>query len=179
MSPFFAASYVLLWLVVFLLAYIVLAMAKRIYRISLPASDRGIQVGVSFPFPNMKAFQRRRLGAGSVSSGGTLVFFTASDCDACKRVYPVIDQFQRANANYDYALFMVASEEEGASILEPYANAFEAAFVDDLAPFEVPGVPFAYYLSAEGKVLSKGIFHEALHINHLIATGKKANRKLA
>lgn len=179
MSTFFFASYISLWVIVFMLAYVVLAMMKRLYRISLPASDRGMEVGKVFPLREMASSVRLEENSASARSAGTLVFFTSADCQACKRIYPVIEQFKRNNASYGYAIFMDAEKDEGLRMLEANGLTVTATFVDDLAPFEVPGVPFAYFLSEEGKVLSKGIIHDSAHIAHLIAVGKKVYRKLA
>lgn len=182
MSDFFFVSYVTLWVVVALLAYAVLAMMKRLYRIALPASDRGLPVGAPFPLASRAGsgadgadvMDRANGTVGTPPPAGIFAIFTAADCHACKQVYPVVEQFRRRHPRHRFELYMLASEEEGAPIAQALAGALTTTFVDDLGTYEVPGVPFAYYLSGDGTVLSKGVFHEAAHLEHLIATGKKA-----
>ncbi|MDI4648178.1 TlpA family protein disulfide reductase [Cohnella hashimotonis] len=175
MSDFFFLSYWTLWALVALLAYAVLAMMKRLYRISLPASDRGLPVGAPFPL----ASRAERIAGGEQPPAGFFAIFTAADCHACKQVYPVVEQFSKRHPRHRFELYMLATEEEGEPIMQAHATALTATFVDDLGAYEVPGVPFAYYLAGDGTVLSKGIFHEAAHLEHLIATGKKALRRSA
>lgn len=176
---YFEASYILLWLIVLILTYISLAMMTRMYRVFLPASDRGMEVGTAFPLPSRDAAKPHSYGANPGRMDGTFVFFTSASCSACKQVYPVIEQFKQKNANCEYMIIMEAEEDEGIRIREGHGITTETKYVDDMTPFEVPGVPFAYFLSPEGKVLSKGIFHHSMHLDHLILSGKRANRKLA
>ncbi|MFC3804106.1 hypothetical protein [Cohnella sp. GCM10012308] len=175
MSEFFLLSYWTLWGVVALLAYAVLAMMKRLYRISLPASDRGLPVGAPFPLVS----RAERAADEEQPPPGIFAIFTAADCHACKQVYPVVEQFSMRYPRHRFELYMLATEEEGAPIVQAHASALGATFVDDLGSYEVPGVPFAYFLAGDGTVLSKGVFHEAAHLEHLIATGKKALRRSA
>ncbi|MFD2334422.1 TlpA family protein disulfide reductase [Cohnella sp. GCM10020058] len=175
MSDFFFFSYWTLWGVVALLAYAVLAMMKRLYRISLPASDRGLPVGAPFPLVSRAA----GIAGGEQPPAGIFAIFTAADCHACKQAYPVVEQFRKRYPRHRFELYMLASEEEGARIVQAHASTLVTTFVDDLESYEVPGVPFAYYLAGDGTVLSKGVFHESAHLEHLIAIGKKAMRRSA
>ncbi|MDG0810197.1 thioredoxin domain-containing protein [Cohnella rhizosphaerae] len=175
MSVFFFISYGVLWGVVALLAYAVLAMMNRLYRIALPASDRGLPVGAPFPLSSREA----RATEEEQPPAGIFAIFTAADCHACKQVYPVVEQFGKRYPKHRFELYMLATEEEGAPIVAAHARALTATFVDDFGSYEIPGVPFAYYLASDGTVLSKGVFHESAHLEHLIATGKKAKRRPA
>lgn len=181
MSGFFIASYIVLWVLVLVLAYIVIAMVKRMYRTVLPASDQGLHVGADFPLPRTGTFakQAEESGIPAASQEGTLVFFTSSGCQFCKQTYPFIEQFKQKHSKYNYLLIMDADEEEGQEIVRHYGITLPVYFVEDVEPFETPGFPFAYFLTPEARVLSKGIFNRSEDIQHLIASGRKMRRKIA
>jgi len=160
-----------LWGVVLVIAYSFLtilrhniAQAGRLHQ-----DHMGIAIGERFPLDDYPALKSRQSSDTPLPSEGTVVLMTNFYCDACKRLYEVLDTMQRQFPRYRFVIFMTGAPAE--AVKEQLGLHIPVASVDDFSRFRMSAVPFGFFVSADGLVRAKGIVNTEEHVKTLIAKG--------
>jgi len=173
-----SVSYVVLWMLVLALTVFAIMISKKPKRV-LGLNNSGLPVGASFP----------RFNAQSVTSDlpfnivyaerkETLLLFSSSLCPVCSTVYPLFP-YAEQKYNLKAQVIMESTDDGVASIVEKIESTGLHAPVYALTPHmkeevRLEGFPFAYFLSAEGKVLAKGVINSIPDIDLLVSQGRRA-----
>ncbi|MBD3919086.1 hypothetical protein H8B09_09995 [Paenibacillus sp. PR3] len=176
-------SNIVLWLLVLSLTMLTLTIAKKPTRM-LGASASGLPVGTLFPKFNIQSVvEHIPFSVSYPDKQGTLLLFSASTCPVCSTVYPL---FPYAEKKYDLKtqVIMDGAEDHDGRIVLKLREAGISAPIYGLTPsikaeVKLEGFPFAYYLSADGRVLSKGMINTAECIDLLVRQGRRSSMKLA
>lgn len=176
-------SYIVLWLLVLSLTMFTIVIAKKPTKV-LGANQSGLPVGSAFPRFNMQSVVKQiPFSVSHPDQQGTLLLFSSSGCPICSTVYPL---FPYAEQKYNVKPQVIMEGRDGQvdSIIEKINETGLSAPVYALTPsikeeVKLEGFPFAYYLSADGKVLAKGVINTTADIDLLVSTGRRAGMKLA
>ena len=131
--------------------------------------DSGLPLGSRFPKLIFQDYQNNQI---SITKEGDprdkLLVFTASGCSVCAKLYPVIPSFQHKHPYIKVVWFRVdddglasqlETDGDGLTIL-PLHNAEMLQYTKKL--------PYAYFISREGDILSRDIATEEAHLLDLI-----------
>jgi methylamine dehydrogenase accessory protein MauD len=178
MTGWWAASYVVLWIVVVALAVLVLALARQIGTLHLRLGPRGAleldeegpPLGEAPP-----AAELATVDGGRVTVGGPgepqLVLFVSPTCPVCREVAPGLPVAARSGG---MAARVVADGDDG-SVARMYGSlgAPVAASSDLPQDYGVPGTPYAVVLDALGVVRAKGTVNNLEQMEGLVDTARR------
>ncbi|MDH3679101.1 MAG: thioredoxin domain-containing protein, partial [Acidimicrobiia bacterium] len=131
------ASYVLLWLVVLLLGFSVIALLRQIGVLHTRIAPMGVHFAGEGPELDTPA--PRLAGLDYAASPFTLLAFTSPTCEICATLKPALERLARSYD--DVALTIVDHGSEG----------------DTFARFRVRSTPYLIAVDADGAVRSRGI----------------------
>jgi hypothetical protein len=183
MSPVFWATYGLLWTILAALAVLVILLYRQFGVMIMPGPQRinsgGLNVGsrapavlVSINGDHELAFDWSSLSPGKLPVG-TFALFALPTCPICSRLAEDSQTMADVAARHETLQFIwiQQSQAPGHEIHLPqnWTNALShnAAAHDAM---EIPGSPFAYLISARGKILAKGLINSVQDIDSMIAT---------
>lgn len=182
---FASIAEVVMWALILSLAVFAISISKKPKRI-LPASDSGLPVGAPFPaFQAQSVVNEVPFSVVYPQRKETLVLFSSSGCPICNMAYPLLPYSEQ---KYNLATKIVMEGQPNMvnqSIIDKIGNAGIKAPVYALTEeiksgVKLEGFPFAYFLSADGRVLAKGIINTPPDIDLLVSQGRRAAlRKLA
>ncbi|MNJ66893.1 hypothetical protein D3C77_630140 [compost metagenome] len=92
---------------------------------------------------------------------------------ACSGLYPIINELPKKMPNYQYLLLMEGSEEDVSLAITKYELKVPVIRMDHFMELRTPVVPFGYFVSNSGEVISKGIVNNDGHIKTLISQAEK------
>lgn len=159
------------WLLLVVMGFVLLRLNRRVSSLLAdyekpPMQDSGIDKGKKLP--NHLLDMLPQDGANHKS----LVLITSITCDMCKRLYPVLKPIQLKFKNKINILLLSVGDEEGATrIKQEYSLEYDVHPVEWASVNEwlnINHVPFAFVLSPEGEVLSKGLVNARNHIEYLL-----------
>jgi methylamine dehydrogenase accessory protein MauD len=180
MSTALLVSNLVLWVVVLALGGIVLALARqigvlyeRVAPVGALAIGRGPVVGEQAPVIEAEALDGGALAIGGPRTDGkrTLLFFLSPTCPVCKSLLPVVQSLAR-DERAGTAVVLVG---DGAP--EEHRSFARAQRLDDLpyavstalgVRWQVPRLPFAVLLDADGVVRAKGLVNTREHLESLL-----------
>ncbi|GFN34055.1 TlpA family protein disulfide reductase [Paenibacillus xylaniclasticus] len=168
------------WLFMILVAVSVLMTIKKATKKFLYHQDAGLGRGQLFPVPAMKDNNDKEVKIINGSKDGTIVLYASVNCNFCKPLYPLLDAFQKKKG-IPIVTLMDGEREE---ISEIQQNVIQTVPVipsnfDEFNNMGVTAIPFAYYLSSEGKVLAKGTVNNESDMEYLIEVGEQEKWKAA
>lgn len=171
----FAISHVVLWLVVIIAVYGIIAVLNESIKIrsALYEQHEGLPQGASFPLEGRTPINANSLELINHGKIGTVVFLTSSGCSACKKLYSAINDLKKKMPLYQYLIMMSGTEEEIRGIMRDYEIDAPVIRVDSFKDLQTPLVPFGYYISEDGVIRAKGIVNNEFHVQTLITSGEK------
>jgi hypothetical protein len=182
---FTSISYIVLWVLVLALAMFSISASKKPKRV-LPASNTGLPVGVPFPDFKIKSVVKEvPFELVNAQRKETIILFSSSMCPICNTVYPLLPMAEKRFDLLSKIIMEGLDGDEVGSIAEKVKTAGIQPPVYSLTPtmrvdVKLEGFPFAYFLSADGRVLAKGVVNTIADIELLISEGRRAGmRKLA
>ena len=182
MTHWLIISFGLLWVVVAVIAYTLVAIHGKVstllalsnhpspqeQSIKLYQEDHGVPKGELFPERVFQSRQGNELHLNSPGQTGTFLFFTSSSCSTCKAFYPIANRFIKSNPQYRYIFLINGSEDEIDEITALFDHRIDTvgSTPEHMLSLQTGYVPFAYYLDQEGKVVSKSLinFEEQLYL---------------
>ncbi|CAM3458649.1 hypothetical protein [Marinicrinis lubricantis] len=174
MSSFYLFSHLVLWSIVFLLSYIAMIIMKENIKIKsmLHEEHEGLPKGIVFPLERHIS-PKQEWTVIAPEKDGTLIFFTSCYCDACKKLYPIINELYNKLPVYQYFVYISGPEEEVEQLLQNHRLDAPIVRVDNFKDLQTPVVPFAYFISSDGIIQAKGIVNSENHIHTLISKGTR------
>ena len=180
MSDALLVSHVLLWVLVVALALVVAALARQIGVLHERVSPAGALVGREGPRPGEAApvveveewsGSRMRLGAPEPGGASTLLLFVAPGCPVCKVVLPVARSLRVAEGGR--LRLVVASDgtrEEHATFVREQHLERECYVLSTALglAWQVPRLPYAALIDAQGIVRSRGLVNTREHLESLL-----------
>ena len=179
MENLLIVSNVVLWVVVVVLAFVVLALARQIgvlYERVAPAGalmvNQGPAVGESAP-----RFELTTIEGGSVTLGGesapkksTLLFFLSPNCPVCNTLIPVLKSIARGES--EWLQVVLASDGEidaqRAFIERKGLGNFPYVLSTQLGvTYQVAKLPYAVLLDELGILRAKGMINNREHLESL------------
>ena len=178
MSDALFVSHLLLWALVVALAVVVAALARQIGVLHERISPAGALVGREGPRPGEPApvvealdaaGARLRVGAPDPSGASTLLLFVAPACPICKVVLPIARSL-RAREGLRLVIASDSSRAEHEAFLREHE--LERETVVNSAPlglaWQVPRVPYAALIDAQGMVRARGLVNTREHLESLL-----------
>jgi methylamine dehydrogenase accessory protein MauD len=175
-----AASYVVLWLVVIALAIVVVALARQIGTLHLRLGPRGaLEVDTEGPplgeaLPPVDA---QRVDGEVVTIGGPgrpqLLLFASPGCRVCEEVVPALHAVSSAAGLEPYVVTDLDRDEalrafSGARVPAPVVAAPEL-----VRSYDIPGSPFVLVVDELGVVRAKGTPNNLEQMEGLVDTARR------
>lgn len=177
MDGWWAASYVVLWLLVLSLGVIVVALARQIGTLhlrlgprgALEVDDEGPPLGTSLP-----EMTGTDTGGTDRSIGGPgepqLLLFTSPGCMVCKQVLPSVSVIARSGNLQPYVLTDVDIEEARLAYAKEQLGAPVVSAKEITAAYDVPGTPYVIVTDKLGVVRAKGTVNNLEQMEGLVDT---------
>ncbi|MBW3594240.1 MAG: hypothetical protein KY391_01575 [Actinobacteria bacterium] len=183
MTGMWAASYVVLWVIVIALCVIVVALARQIGTLHLRLGPRGaLELDEEGPPLGDAPPPRdaRDLEGNPVTVGGPgrpqLLLFVSPGCMVCGQVLPSLPVLARTHGLEALAI----SEEdaiESRRELGRYRDVRVVSGHEHFSAYAVPGTPYAVVLDGLGVVRGKGTVNNLEQFEGLIATAQRRERQ--
>ncbi len=166
------------WTLLILVTYVMISGKANLRPLNshqLPQQDSGIPRGAAFPRAKLTTITGDIVDISGPKLEPTIVFFTASDCPACKNLYPIIEIVRKKHASeFNFVSIIVSNEQTLSDYVRIHNINIPVTHVtsDDIEEFKTKIFPFAYLLSPSGQVLAKGGIIGEEHFNLLLGQGK-------
>jgi methylamine dehydrogenase accessory protein MauD len=180
MDGWWAASYVVLWLLVIALAVIVVALARQIGTLHLRLGPRGaLEMDDEGPAlgDTPGSFELRAIDGRTITIGGAgedqLLMFVSPGCMVCEQVLPSIPVVARSGALAPYVLTDVDEFETEKSFAPKKLAAPVAPAAAVASAYSVPGTPYVVVLDRGGVVRAKGTVNNLEQMEGLVDTARR------
>lgn len=180
MSGWWAASYIVLWLLVVVLAVVVVALARQIGTLhlrlgprgALEMEDEGPALGeVPEPF-ELEAIDGRKVSLGGPGEA-QLLMFVSPGCMVCEQVLPSIGVVARTGSMTPYVLTDVDDFETQRAFASRRAPAAVVPAPEVAQAYGVPGTPYVVVLDHAGAVAAKGTVNNLEQMEGLVDTAQR------
>lgn len=182
MHGWWAASYVVLWLLVIVLSVVVVALARQIGTLhlrlgprgALEMDDEGPPLGEAvepFEIPDVTGAVAEIAGPGEAQ----LLLFVSPGCMVCKQVLPALPVIAAAGRMRPYVITDVDVHETRRAYDEKNLKATLVSGVQVVQAYDVPGTPYVLVLDEQGVVRAKGTVNNLEQMEGLVDT---ADRRL-
>ncbi len=171
-------SQVLLWVVLLVLTVVVLALVRQVGLLQARVAPVGALVpreipAVGTPGPRFDVHDLRgravQIGGERSDGRSTLVVWVAPECPVCKALLPVLEALSRSEAAWlDVVVASEGREEEHRQFLSVIGTRARYVLSTELGiAYQVPQLPFAVLLDAQGVVRGRGIVNTREHVESL------------
>jgi len=183
LEGWWAASYVVLWILVVVLCLVVVALARQIGTLLLRVESRGaLELDDEGP-PLEEATQPTETvdatGRPVVLGGpgeAQLLLFVSPGCRLCQAVLPSVGAVARAGRLVPYVVTDADREETLAAFGDARLGAPVVPGLEIARAFGVPGTPYAVVLDPTGAAVAKGTVNNLEQMEGLVDT---ATRRLS
>ncbi len=180
MQGWWAASYVVLWLLVVMLAFVVVALARQVGTLhlrlgprgALEIDDEGPPLGELAPPFNSVAISGARVDVGGPGRA-QLLLFVSPGCKVCDEVLPGIDAVAAVTP---FEPLVVTDLDESETKLRFESRDVRAPIVpgrEVASAYQVPGTPYAVVLDERGFVQAKGTVNNLEQLEGLLDTAQR------
>jgi methylamine dehydrogenase accessory protein MauD len=167
---------VVLWVVVILLSFVVLALARQLgilHERSAPMGalmlDQGPLTGALFPSFALQTRDGRNFQLGAPTARSLLLLFVSADCPICKKIIPLA---QSVASREKFDLLLCGDDSDGKLAAMTLSQHLEGiAFVNnsDLGrQLQVSKLPYAFLLNADATLAAKGLVNTREHVESLV-----------
>lgn len=163
-----------LWIVVFALVLVVLALARQIgvlFERVAPAGalmvNQQLTVGNPAPKIVIESLAGHQLETGQANQ---LLFFASPSCPICKSLFPVLKDLRRENRGMQFVLLSDGDTKDAhrRMVEEEKLSEFEYALSEAVGrSYGVSKLPFAVLIDERGLVASFGIVNSREHLESL------------
>jgi methylamine dehydrogenase accessory protein MauD len=174
-----AASYVVLWLLVLALCAVVVALARQIGLLHLRLGPRGaLEIDDEGPVigePPPAAFARNADAEVSLAAPGhrRLVLFVSPGCTLCRQLLPGLGPVASAAGYSAYAVSDLDLGETQRAFAGARADAPVLSGPEVPATWNVPGTPFVVAVDETGVVRAKGTPNNLEQLEGLVYSARK------
>lgn len=172
-----AISQILLWIIVALLAFVVMALIRQVgvlhSRIA-PAGALVLDKGavVNGPAPQVTAQDRheRPVNVGYKSERGQLLFFLSPTCPICKSLLPALRSMGRTYRNVVEIVYVSDGDAASQQTLIKEHHLEDATYV--VGPeigmtYQIGKLPYAVLIDSDGVLRAKGLVNSREHLESL------------
>ncbi len=180
MDGWWAASYVVLWLLVIVLALVVVALARQIGTLHMRIGPHGaLEIDTEGPplGEPTEPFDLEDIDGEGVTVGGPgraqLLLFVSPGCQICAQVLPSVDAVAEAG---EMTPIVLADGDRHETLSSYSSRSWSAPLVPAQAvaeSYEIPGTPYAVILDDLGVVRSKGTINNLEQMEGLVDTARK------
>ena len=183
MDGWWAASYAVLWLLVVVLCFVVVALARQIGTLHLRLGPRGaLEIDDEGP-PLDEAppiVDARDLDGTPVTVGGgggaRMIMFVSPGCIVCDRVLPSLPVVA-AGAGLETLVVTDVDDHESAAAFGSTTGGLRIVPSPELMEtYAVPGTPYLVVMDAEGVVRAKGTINNLEQMEGLVDTALRRLR---
>ena len=180
MEGWWAASYLVLWLLVITLCVLVVALARQIGTLhlrlgphgALEIDSEGPPLGESPPPLDAEDLDGRSVVVGGPGEA-QLLLFVSPGCMVCEQVLPSVEAVARAGDLSPLVVTDVDREEAALAFATRRPAAPIIASVEIARTYEVPGTPFVVALDERGIVRAKGTVNNLEQMEGLVDTARR------
>ncbi len=181
MHGWWAASYLVLWLLVIVLVVIVVALARQIGnlhtqlgpRVSVGSDDEGPPLGWAPPAINLLD-----INGSPVTLGGPgpqqLLLFMSPGCDSCEQILEALPALARNGQLSPYVITDVYPTEAELAFGDRNLAAPIVSAPGVVQRYQVPGTPYAVVADRLGTLRAKGPLVSLEQVERLIDTARSA-----
>lgn len=178
MTSLLIASQILSWIMVLVMAVALVALARQIgvlHERLAPAGallpSHGLEAGSAMPELHMTALDGRHIDLGGAVSSGKrrLLFFVSSQCPVCKKLIPSAKSFA-AVENLELVFMGDDTLARQQALVEAH-DLHRYAFVNSQDAgrlLQVDKLPHAILVSAEGRIVARGLVNTREHLESLV-----------
>jgi len=184
LESWWAASYVILWVLVIVLCFVVVALARQVGTLhlrlgprgALEMDDEGPPIGEA-PVPaHLTDIHGRLLEVGG-PGGAQVILFVSPGCHLCEEVLPSIGVAARTKDMDPVVLVDADAIETQHLFAARKLGAAVAPGTQLAAVYGVPGTPYVVVLDALGIVRAKGTVNNLEQLEGLIDTAVQRERE--
>jgi methylamine dehydrogenase accessory protein MauD len=183
MHPFWIAAILLLWLVVLFTAFLLLGTLRALGRVrwrlqQLEATTpsrlgrRGVRRGTKAPDFTLPSIGGREVALSSFAGREVFLVFTQAGCGPCRSIVPHLNRLHQ-----DGELVVLVVNNGDVDSTERWAREVEASFPVLVQEglivsrrYEAFATPFAFLISEQRVIRSKGIITEPEHIDFVLSS---------
>ena len=180
MSGVWLASYVVLWLVVFALAFLLAGALRQLGLIQLRLgddpgaliTDTGLERGVKVPdFTALDSESSVLVTLSELDPVARMIVFASPGCLSCRELIPGLNEVRKTRRDHDF-LVVCRGDLESCQAFGRM-NRLEAPMVVDTTgqiekDYLVTLTPFAYLLDHEGNVVIRGVANDWRQLESLL-----------
>ena len=180
MQGWWAASYVVLWLLVIMLAVVVVALARQIGTLHLRLGPRGaLEIddegpALGEPLSPIEAWdtsgERVVLGGAGEAQ---LLLFVSPGCSMCEEVLPSIPVVAASHSLVPYVVSELSREETAVAYGKRDLHARLIPSAAAARAYRVPGTPYALVIDNSGVVRAKGTVNNLEQMEGLLDTAAR------
>ncbi len=180
MQGWWAASYVVLWILVVALCFVVVALARQIGTLymrlgprgALEMDDEGPPLGES-----LEAVEAQDLEGRTVMVGGPgqpqLLLFVSPGCQVCEQVLPSLPVVARGGALSPRVVTDADPDEARIAFGRRNLGAPVIVSLEAAQSYAVPGTPYVIATDHSGAVVGKGTVNNLEQMEGLVATAAR------
>ncbi|MED4354944.1 hypothetical protein P9265_21975 [Schinkia azotoformans] len=177
-------SYFVLWIIIIILSIGVLKLfiaGNNPDMRPLHKQNTGILKGTLFPFKTFRNTKNEEINLNT--KNGSILLFTSAGCGACKSLYPHLESFNKSYPDLLLVLIIQGSNDAIELLIDNHSLQnikIVRSTSSLLQESKIEVFPFAYYVSHNGIVLSKGLINNVEQLFTLVKEGliyKKQMRK--
>lgn len=186
MHGWWAASYLVLWMLVIVLSVVVVALARQIGTLHMRLGPRGaLEIDDEGP-PLGEAPEAREVndvGGGAVTLGGPgpqqLILFVSPGCGVCEQVLPALPAIARNGQLVPYVVTDVDNTEAELAFGHQNIPAPLISAPDLIQRYNVPGTPYVVITDRLGIVRAKGTVNNLEQVEGLVDTARRRVKEAA
>lgn len=180
MQGWWAASYIVLWFLVVMLAFVVVALARQIGTLhlrlgprgALEMDDEGPTLGELAPPHSPVSLAGTRVEIGGPGRA-RLLLFVSPGCRVCEEVLPGIDAVSAVTSFEPIVITDLDAEETNLRFSGRDLRAPIVAGKELTTAYQVPGTPYAVVLDDRGVVRAKGTVNNLEQLEGLLDTAQR------
>lgn len=177
MDGWWAASYIVLWGLVIVLAIAVVALARQIGTLhlrlgprgALEMDDEGPPLGIALPEMTGRALSGREVSIGGPGEPQILLF-ASPGCGVCRQVLPSLPAIARDGRLHPYLITDVDEHETRRAYGDTDAGAPVVPAPAMVHELDVPGTPYVIVTDGLGVVRAKGTVNNLEQMEGLVQT---------
>ena len=180
MSGVWLASYIVLWLVVLMLAFLLAGALRQLGLLQLRLgddpgaliTDTGLERGADAPdFTGLSADSGELVAGDDLEPRARMIVFTSPGCLSCRELIPGLNEVRKTRKDFDFLVVCRGDLESCRGFGR--MNRLEAPMVVDTngqieKDYAVTLTPFAYLIDHEGKVVIRGLANDWRQLESLL-----------
>lgn len=166
-----------------ILSFIVLVLifaVTRLYRnevkkmFKMQGRSLGLSVGDRFPQNTFRDIHSVPIDIFHPKLKGSIMVFTSLTCNACKSVYPFLSNYQAKHPDIKVVNFTAGDKDGILANIDEYKLTVSVIAInqDDLIRYGVSSIPFAYFVTTDGRIAAKSVVNYEEHLDSMVGTAQ-------